>query len=150
NAAVRRFQIRNALEVTGKLNAETLAALHIGNAAPESQAITSQQNPPVAPPSAPAATPRPNVAEADRNFLRQQPQKTEPPEVSARGVPARLRPARYVDARGDESAARPSHVRSRPAASRARVYRAAGPPPRLSRHLGSLKNQAASTTTAVP
>lgn len=79
SAAVRRFQIRNGLEVTGKLNPETLAAMKIGGGASDTvTAVLPATNPPAdeqpaePPPasSAPAA-PRPEVTESDRDFLRQ-------------------------------------------------------------------------------
>lgn len=85
NAAIRRYQIRNGLQVTGKLNAETLGALKIGSAAAGADAGGSQTlqarqpAPPVAdqseaPPvsrTAPPVQPPPNVAASDRAFLRQ-------------------------------------------------------------------------------
>jgi len=91
NAAVRRYQIRNGLEVTGKLNHETVMALHIGNATDnEPPAITSEpQTPspePVAPPPAVATTPRPTLVESDRNFLRRQ-QPTAQPESAEQSEP---------------------------------------------------------------
>lgn len=73
NAAVRRYQIRNGLEVTGKLNPETLGALHIGNAAPA---------PPEQPVAPPAPAP-PAIVESDKNFLREKPAPPEPEEPAA-------------------------------------------------------------------
>ncbi len=57
-AALRRFQIRNGLKVTGKLNDETLAALGLAEAkAPAPTPAPVQQNPPS--PAAEAAPPKP-------------------------------------------------------------------------------------------
>jgi len=82
SAAIRRYQIRNGLEVTGTLTQETLGALKVGGTAP----------------AVAAATPRPvqpekNVNESDRNFLRQQgdavkpaPQNPPPPQTASRNV----------------------------------------------------------------
>lgn len=65
-AAIRRYQIRNGLEVTGALSKETLGALNLGSAQPAPQ---------VAPPPAPVKKPPINlrkdepVEDADRAFL---------------------------------------------------------------------------------
>lgn len=87
-AAIRRFQIRNGLEVTGTLNKESLSSLGIGG---KSQAPAS---PPVpAPvekkkPAAPPANLRKDdpVVESDRNFLRREESKQRPAE-SAEPLP---------------------------------------------------------------
>lgn len=75
-AALRRYQIRNGLEVTGTLNKETLEALGIAGAS----ARIPQENPP---PTAPRATPEPvrraPVEQADKDFLRR--------EETKRGAP---------------------------------------------------------------
>lgn len=56
-AALRRFQIRNGLQVTGKLNAETLAALGLAEAkTPAPAPAPAQQNPP--PPAEEPAPPK--------------------------------------------------------------------------------------------
>jgi peptidoglycan hydrolase-like protein with peptidoglycan-binding domain len=57
-AAIRRFQIRNGLKVTGKMNDETLAALGLGKkgAPPAAAPTPAQVNPP------PAAAPIPGLA----------------------------------------------------------------------------------------
>lgn len=63
-AAIRRFQIRNGLEVTGQLNRETLASLKIGGGPQPGVAKRNQRetNPPV----------EPRETESDRNFLRRE------------------------------------------------------------------------------
>lgn len=73
-AALRRYQIRNGLEVTGTLNKETLAALKMGPAKAPALAVKPA---PVAPPPAadrkapPVNLRRPDpVEESDRDFLR--------------------------------------------------------------------------------
>ncbi len=73
-AALRRYQIRNGLEVTGTLNKETLAALKmVPGKAP---AIASKPAPPVPPPVATQPAPPVHlrradpVEESDREFLR--------------------------------------------------------------------------------
>jgi len=65
-AAIRRYQIRTGLEVTGALNQETLSSLKAGGAAR---------------PAAPAArtAPDPNVSKADHEFLQQQAAQTPTP-----------------------------------------------------------------------
>ena len=90
DAAVRRFQIRNGLEVTGKLNQQTISALHPGNGAGADDSNTVEAVPPRdASPSAgdtEAQTPPPQVVEKDHDFLRRHaeatpspPDTTEPP-----------------------------------------------------------------------
>jgi len=72
-AALRRYQIRNGLEVTGTLNKETLAALKMGPAkAPTAAAKPAPAAPPVTEKKAPPVNlrrPEP-VEESDRDFLR--------------------------------------------------------------------------------
>lgn len=52
-AAIRRFQIRNGIPVTGKLNADTLAALGLGEKKPAGVAPQPAPAPPAAQPTAP-------------------------------------------------------------------------------------------------
>jgi peptidoglycan hydrolase-like protein with peptidoglycan-binding domain len=93
NAAVRRYQIRNGLEVTGKLNAETLATLHIGRPAPEAPAITSQAPIRSAPESEPKAPPPArNLTESDRNFLQRQPAPAAPEPIDTPPPPPQVAP----------------------------------------------------------
>lgn len=81
NAAVRRYQIRNGLEVTGKLNAQTLGALHVAGAAGAAGAAGPAPEPreEEAPSPPPPVSPRPNVVESDKTFLR----KSVPPPAAA-------------------------------------------------------------------
>jgi len=74
-AAIRRYQIRNGLEVTGNLNPETLHALG------GSGAIAKSQPPPAPQQPAPSASaPRkPTADENDRAFLRQEEQRQQDP-----------------------------------------------------------------------
>ena len=77
SAAVRRYQIRNGLEVTGTLTDETIAALGIG-VAPAAEA--PQEAPPPAP-APPAHLRREQPLESsDKNFLRREEAKQRPPE----------------------------------------------------------------------
>lgn len=81
-AAVRRFQIRNGLEVTGKLNSETLSGLGVtGGGTPATPAPVARAKPPVRANPVPALPPAPRgpvnlrqqepEAENDRRFLEQ-------------------------------------------------------------------------------
>ncbi len=79
-AAIRRYQIRNGLEVTGSLNPETLHALGgAGNTA------KSQPAPAPAPRQPAVAQRKPSPQESDRDFLREEegkqpaPQEVPPP-----------------------------------------------------------------------
>jgi peptidoglycan hydrolase-like protein with peptidoglycan-binding domain len=84
SAAIRRYQIRNGLEVTGTLTDETIKALGIG-VAPRSR-VPQEASPPAAaaqPPPAPT-TPRRTqpLEESDRHFLQREeskPRRAEPP-----------------------------------------------------------------------
>jgi peptidoglycan hydrolase-like protein with peptidoglycan-binding domain len=82
DAAIRRYQIRQGLDVTGKLDAETLSSLNLGGGA-TSTGNTLQAVPP--PPSdtadsqaAPADTPAAKVVQSDHDFLRNQPDAATP------------------------------------------------------------------------
>lgn len=90
-AAIRRFQIRNGLQVTGELNDETLLALKspsssaaagTATATPQTNASKGSANPsvaPVAPRNGPVYSPAPAVASA--GTFRNTPYETAPPEV---------------------------------------------------------------------
>jgi peptidoglycan hydrolase-like protein with peptidoglycan-binding domain len=102
DAAIRRYQIRQGLEVTGKLDAQTLASLNLGgkgtgdgntleavppqgtNAAQTDQGSTSPGSGPSASSSESASSsgetqaPPPKVVESDQNFLRNHPSTATP------------------------------------------------------------------------
>ena len=75
-AALKRYQIRNGLEVTGTMNDETLKALGIGVV----PGVRVPQEAPVPSPAAKPAAPRPpvnlrrdeSIEDSDRNFLRRE------------------------------------------------------------------------------
>ncbi|MEA3212987.1 MAG: hypothetical protein QOE70_6044 [Chthoniobacter sp.] len=77
-AAIRRYQIRNGLEVTGTLTKETIESLGIG---PPSAARPPQDTPPpIVKPKPPVNLRRePSVEEKDRSFLRREEAKRLPP-----------------------------------------------------------------------
>ena len=77
-AAIRRYQIRNGLEVTGELNDETLRSIRANSSEPQSAS-------PSAPASAPPPEPRP-VAPTDDSDLRSDnsDDQTPPTKFSAR------------------------------------------------------------------
>ena len=88
SAAIRRFQIRNGITVTGKLNAETLASLGFGgkkDAAPAPQPapapeapVQKQINPP---PPEPAAAPAPQaMPKPGEPIMSPRKERTSPPE----------------------------------------------------------------------
>jgi peptidoglycan hydrolase-like protein with peptidoglycan-binding domain len=85
-AAIRRYQIRNGLEVTGALNAETLHALGVSGAGSASQPPATAQQP------ATAAQRKPATDEGDRAFLRQEEQKQAAPTRQDVTPPAGPRP----------------------------------------------------------
>lgn len=94
-AAIRRYQIRNGLEVTGSLNQETLAAIGIGGtkAPPKAPVVASKPAPqPSAPPPAPVEKKKAppvdlrrddSAEESDRNFLRREEARNPAPDAVA-------------------------------------------------------------------
>lgn len=89
-AAIRRFQIRNGLQVTGELNEETIRALDAGSSSATSQSAQSPATAqpeatsaiPIAPPtSRPQTDVRPQLAQ---NVLGNTPYETAPPELQRR------------------------------------------------------------------
>lgn len=86
SAAIRRYQIRNGLEVTGTITDETVKALGIG-AAPGTR--TPQETPPPSPvpapqPTAPPQPPRTgrSLEDSDKSFLRREESKQRTVEPS--------------------------------------------------------------------
>ena len=79
DAAIRRYQIRQGLEVTGKLDARTVSSLGVGGSA-QQNGNTLQAVPPPAdqsanaqPAPAPEQTPPPDVVQSDHDILRNTP-----------------------------------------------------------------------------
>ena len=78
-AAIKRYQIRNGLEVTGQLNPQTLTAIGIGEAKSVPQEAAPPAPAPKRQPEPPAAVRRsPNVEQSDREFLRREENRQEP------------------------------------------------------------------------
>lgn len=82
DAAIRRYQIRQGLDVTGKLDAQTLSSLNL-TAGSQGNGNTLEAVPP--PPSdtadsqaAPTDTPPPKVVQSDHDFLQNQPDTATP------------------------------------------------------------------------
>ena len=90
-AAIRRYQIRNGLEVTGTLNQETLAAIGMGPAkAPTAKAPVPKPAAPEAPQAPPVAGNKippynlrrdPSVEESDRKFLQREEARGRTPDA---------------------------------------------------------------------
>src|SRR6266496_4311464 len=57
-AAVRRYQIRNGLQVTGEINPETLRSLNVGSNSASSRSLTSSS-----PVTQPTSTPQPRSSD---------------------------------------------------------------------------------------
>jgi peptidoglycan hydrolase-like protein with peptidoglycan-binding domain len=95
-AAIRRFQIRNGLQVTGELNDETMLALKspsasapVGTTTPTPQTSTSEGSTnssiaPVAPRNGPLNSPAPAVSSA--GVFSNTPYEMAPPEVQRRVI----------------------------------------------------------------
>lgn len=86
SAAIRRYQIRNGLQVTGTLTQETLGSMKINMGGQAGQSTAG------AAPSRTAATPAPaapkkNVVDSDREFLRKHGNAPNPPEQDQQPAP---------------------------------------------------------------
>jgi peptidoglycan hydrolase-like protein with peptidoglycan-binding domain len=62
-AAIRRYQIRNGLQITGDLNAETRKSLRISGGAPAPAPTSAPAAAPTATPARPRATPPPDTSD---------------------------------------------------------------------------------------
>jgi peptidoglycan hydrolase-like protein with peptidoglycan-binding domain len=101
DAAVRRYQIRQGLDVTGKLDAETLAALNLGGSAKSDNTVEAVPPPSDSTDAQPAesqATPQSRVVQSDHDFLRNQPPAATPApdDEVAPQPPERVEPAEPV------------------------------------------------------
>src|SRR6184192_1289116 len=65
-AAIRRYQIRNGLQITGELNAETQRSLGLASKPASTPATRPAQTPGPTPPGFLEETPAPNVTPAPR------------------------------------------------------------------------------------
>jgi peptidoglycan hydrolase-like protein with peptidoglycan-binding domain len=93
-AAIRRYQIRNGLEVSGQLSAETLSSLKTtGQDTPPAITSVPKSNSPPAERDtefrAPPKTPDRKIVESDQNFLRK--------DTSSRVPPPRVSPPRIEE-----------------------------------------------------
>jgi len=76
DAAIRRYQIREGLDVTGKMDEQTLDSLHLGGG---DDSNTLHAVPPPSGDSAARDTPAPKaVVQSDHDFLKRQPQPAAP------------------------------------------------------------------------
>jgi len=91
DAAVRRYQIRQGLEVTGKLDAETLAALKLGGSAEAAPQPAAPDTTDAQPAQEQQGTPAPQEAQSDPNILRNVPPAQTPDD--SEGAPPRAEPA---------------------------------------------------------
>ena len=111
-AAIKRYQIRNGLEVTGTLTKETLEALNIQGNAPAAPAPAPVER--EAPPKreAPPVAPRENGApDADREFLKKPaPAPRVPPAPTARSRMACAQKASRIRRRQSARAGRAGRV----------------------------------------
>lgn len=83
-AAIRRYQIRNGLEVTGSLNPETLKAIGMETGQDAAAKAPAAKAPPPAGKKAPPVNLRrdESVEESDRNFLREDANRRSPDAVA--------------------------------------------------------------------
>jgi peptidoglycan hydrolase-like protein with peptidoglycan-binding domain len=91
-AAIRRYQIRNGLQITGELNNETLRALGLTSKPAATPATRPAQTPGPTPPGfleeipAPTATPVPRSALREESEVEQTPQPPRQPRIESTGV----------------------------------------------------------------
>ncbi len=82
DAAIKRYQIRQGLDVTGKLNAQTLSSLNSADN-PQNDNTPQAASPPSDQPAdtqpATPQTPSPEAVQSDRDLLRNQPQPATQP-----------------------------------------------------------------------
>jgi peptidoglycan hydrolase-like protein with peptidoglycan-binding domain len=91
-AAIRRYQIRNGLQITGELNTETQRALGLTSKPATTPATRPAQTPGPTPPGfleetpAPTATPAPRSAPREESEVEEAPVSPQPPRVESAGV----------------------------------------------------------------
>jgi peptidoglycan hydrolase-like protein with peptidoglycan-binding domain len=130
DAAIRRYQIREGLEVTGSLDAETAASLNQGGQSGQGDNSDNTNNTVEAAPSAadnsaasqpaPAAQdsqmPAPSVVQGDHDFLQQQPPAQPPPSGDDQQAPppSQPPPQQALPPEVDMSAAYSRYLRKTP------------------------------------
>jgi peptidoglycan hydrolase-like protein with peptidoglycan-binding domain len=91
-AAIRRYQIRNGLQITGELNTETQRALGLISKPAATPATRPAQTPGPTPPGfleetpAPTSTPAPRSRSQEENEMKEAPEPPRPPRVESAGV----------------------------------------------------------------
>ncbi|MEY2574963.1 MAG: hypothetical protein QOF80_450 [Verrucomicrobiota bacterium] len=91
-AAIRRYQIRNGLQITGELNTETQRALGLTSKPATTPATRPAQTPGPTPPGfleetpAPTPTPVPRSAPREESEVEEAPVSPQPPRVESAGV----------------------------------------------------------------
>ena len=91
-AAIRRYQIRNGLQITGELNTETQRALGLISKPATTPATRPAQTPGPTPPGfleetpAPTSTPVPSPAPREENEIEETPEPPRQPRVESAGV----------------------------------------------------------------
>ena len=91
-AAIRRYQIRNGLQITGELNAETQRALGLTSKPAATPATRPAQTPGPTPPGfleetpAPTSTPVPSSAPREESEVEEAPEPPRQPRVESAGV----------------------------------------------------------------
>jgi peptidoglycan hydrolase-like protein with peptidoglycan-binding domain len=91
-AAIRRYQIRNGLQITGELNTETQRALGLTSKPATTPATRPAQTPGPTPPGfleetpAPTATPAPRSAPREESEVEEAPVSPQPPRVESADV----------------------------------------------------------------
>jgi len=91
-AAIRRYQIRNGLQITGELNTETQRALGLTSKPAATPATRPAQTPGPTPPGfleetpGPTATPAPRSAPREESEIDEAPEPPRPPRIESAGV----------------------------------------------------------------
>jgi peptidoglycan hydrolase-like protein with peptidoglycan-binding domain len=124
DAAIRRYQIRQGLEVTGKADAQTLASLNLGANSQDSNTVQAVPPPPTDQPAG-AQTPPPDVVQSDHDILR-----NPPPPPAAQDDEAAPQPPGQVQPPGQ---AQPPQAQAQPYAGQAQPYAGQSLPPEYAR-----------------
>jgi peptidoglycan hydrolase-like protein with peptidoglycan-binding domain len=102
DAAIRRYQIREGLLVTGKLDAQTLSALNQPGGSTDSGNTANAQ--PAPPETPPPQTPPPDVVQSDHDILR----NTPPPDAQAQDTQAAPQPPQPEPAQPEPAPPQPA------------------------------------------
>jgi peptidoglycan hydrolase-like protein with peptidoglycan-binding domain len=118
-AAIRRYQIRQGLEVTGQLDAQTLSSLNLGGNSQGNntlQAVPPPTDQSANAPAPQAQTPPPDVVQSDHDILRNQPPAAAAPAPDDQDAPqpGRVAPQPFEQPQPPDQSPQPAQPPARP------------------------------------